>query len=209
MDEGLPTLTPDGYASMLVTSRTNIPPASSEAGFTLIEVLIASVLAVILFGAVLAALENSQRVQARDTEWALTLQEGRAGLARMAHEIRQTSKVEKAEASTIVFLATISGKAWQIKYECSVAQSGTTYDECVRFAAEEGKSLPSTGTPIVRDVANGNTVFSYSPSASPNVVTLKVEVPAKGTLQQAGSNGYSHNVVLEDAAFMRNLDLSG
>ncbi len=201
---------------MLVTYRTN--PlwtrlgAQSEAGFTLIEMLIASVLAVVLLGAVLAALENSQRVQARDTEWALTLQEGRAGLARMAREIRQASKVEKAEASTILFMAAVSGKTkpWQIKYECSVAQSGTTYDECVRFAAEEGTSLPTTGTPIVRDVTNGTAVFSYSPtSVSPNIVTLKVEVPAKGTLKQAGSSGYSHNVVLEDAAFMRNLDLTG
>ena len=173
------------------------------------EAIIASALAIILFGAVLAALENSQTVQARDTEWALTLQEGRAGLARMAQEIRQASKVEKAEAGTIVFLRSISGKSWQVKYECGVAQSGTTYDECVRFAAEEGASLPSVGTPIVRDVANGTTVFSYSPSASPNVVTLKVELPAKGTLHQAGGSAYGQNIVLEDAAFMRNLDLSG
>jgi prepilin-type N-terminal cleavage/methylation domain-containing protein len=197
--------------------RTNRPPATdcihpsaqSDAGFTLIEVLVASALSVILFGAVLAALENSQRLQARDTEWALTLQEGRAGLARMAREVRQASKVEKAEAGTILFLATINSKNWQIKYECGVAQSGTTYYECVRFAAEEGKSLPSKGTPIVRNVTNGTTVFSYSPSASPNVVTMKVELPAKGTLKQAGSSAYSHTVALENSAFMRNLDLSG
>jgi type II secretory pathway pseudopilin PulG len=183
--------------------------ARSEAGFTLIEALVASAVAVIIFAGVLAALENSQRVQARDTEWSLTLQEGRAGLTRMAHEIRQASKVEKTEAGTITFLATIGGKSWQIKYECGIAQSGTTYDECVRFAAEEGKSLPSTGVPVARNVINGTAVFSYSPSASPNVVTLKLEVPANGTLKQVGSSGYSHNVVLEDAAFMRNLDLSG
>jgi type II secretory pathway pseudopilin PulG len=197
---------------MLVTFCTNKirRRALSEDGFTLIEALVSSALAVILFGAVLTALENSQQVQARDTEWALTLQEGRSGLARMAQEIRQASKVEKAEASTILLLRTISGKSWQVKYECSVAQSGTIYDECVRFTAEVGKSLPSSGTPVVRDVANGTTVFSYSPSsASPNVVTLKVELPAKGTLKQAGSSGYGHSVVLEDAAFMRNLDPSG
>jgi type II secretory pathway component PulJ len=184
--------------------------ARSEAGFTLIEALVASALSVVLFGAVLAALENSQQVQARDTEWALTLQEGRSGLARMTQEIRQASKVERAEAGTILFLRAIGGTSWQVKYECGVAQSGTTYDECVRFTAEVGKSLPSSGTPVVRDVANGTAVFSYSPSsASPNVVTLKVELPAKGTLKQAGSSGNRHSVVLEDAAFMRNLDPSG
>lgn len=206
----MPTLSRDGYETMLVTYRTILNRARSETGFTLIEVLIASALAIVLLGGVLAALESSQRVQARDTEWALTLQEGRTGLARMAHEIRQASKVEKAETGTIFFLASVAGKNWQVKYECNVAQSGTTYHECVRFAAEEGKSLPATGTPTVRDVVNGTTVFSYSPtSASPTVVTLKVEIPAKGTLTLAGSGGYSHNVVLEDAAFMRNLDLTG
>lgn len=192
-----------------MTYRTRIARVRSEAGFTLIEVLVASALAIVLLGGVLAALESSQRVQARDTEWALTLQEGRAGLARMAHEIRQASKVEKAEASTLLFLAAVGGKKWQVKYECNVEQAGTSYRECVRLAAEEGKSLPASGTPIVRDVANGTTVFSYTPtSTSPTVVTLKVEIPAKGTLTLAGG-GYKHNVVLEDAAFMRNLDLSG
>jgi type II secretory pathway pseudopilin PulG len=199
---------------MFVTFRTKsrgspLPRVRSEVGTTLIELLVSTALAIILLGATLGALASSQRVETRDTEWAQTLQAGRAGVARMAHEIRQASKVEKAEAGTIDFLATISGKSWHIKYECGVTQSGTSYDECVRFAAEEPKSLPSVGAPVVRDVVNGTTVFSYSPSVSPNLVTLKVELPAKGTLRQAGSVGYSHNAVLENAAFMRNLDLSG
>jgi hypothetical protein len=37
------------------------------------------------------------------------------------------------------------------------------------------------------------------------VVTLKLELPAKGTLVQAGSSAYRQRVVLENAAFMRNL----
>lgn len=195
---------------MIDTFFSRLPRPASEGGFTLIELLVSTVLGLVVFGAILGTLETSQQVQARDTEWALTLQEGRAGLARMAREIRQASKVEKAEAGTIEFLATIAGSVWQVKYECSVAQSGTSYDECVRFAAEVGKSLPSSGTPITRDVINGTEVFAYSPSkASPTVVTLKIELPAKGTLKQAGSRGYSHNVVLENAAFMRNLELKG
>jgi Tfp pilus assembly protein PilW len=199
---------------MLVTFRT-IPSRGrprgirSEAGYTLIELLVASAAAITLLGATLSLLESSQQVQARDTEWALTLEEGRAGLARMTRDIRQASKVETQAAGAIDFFASVGGVSWQIKYECGVAQTGTKYDECVRFAAEGSKSLPSTGTPVIRDVVNGTTVFSYSPSSSPNVVTLKVELAAQGTLHQAGSSGYTHNTVLEDAAFMRNLDPSG
>src|SRR5882757_8759412 len=64
----------------------------SESGMTLIELLVATSIALVVFGAILGTLVTSQRVEARDTEWALTMQEGRAGLARMAREIRQASK---------------------------------------------------------------------------------------------------------------------
>jgi hypothetical protein len=159
-------------------------------------------------GATFALLESGQQVQARDSEWALALQEDRAGLAQMVRDLREATKVEAAEAKagSILFLATIGGKAWKIKYECGLAQSGTAYTQCERLAAEEGKSLPGTGPVLVRDLTNGSAVFTYSPSAAEaKLVTAKLELPAKGTLTQAGSIGYGHKVVLEDAAFMRNL----
>jgi type II secretory pathway component PulJ len=202
---------------------TNHPAVGSQDGFTLIELLISTLLSLVVFGGILAVLETSQSVQARDTEWALTLQEGRAGLARTAREIRQASKVERAEAGTIEFLATIGGKEWKIRYECGVIQSGTEYHECVRKAVEgKANPLPSTGAPVVRDVLNPTKVFCYSHGAaacteSPTateraettVATLRIELPAKGTLKQAGNGGYTHTVVLEDDAFMRNLALEG
>jgi type II secretory pathway pseudopilin PulG len=196
--------------------RSRLPQPSSEGGFTLIELLISTLLGLVVFGAILGTLESSLQVQARDTEWALTMQEGRAGLARIAREIRQASEVKTHEGGTIEFLATIGGKEWKIKYECGVEQPGTTYHECVRKAVEKSTgTLPSTGAPIVRDVFNPTEVFKYfkgaTSTATPtemNVVTLKVELPAKGTLKQAGSSGYSHNVVLENAAFIRNCNIN-
>jgi type II secretory pathway pseudopilin PulG len=180
----------------------------AEAGYTLVELLVACAAALVVFAATLTLLESSQRVQARDSEWALTLQEDRVGLARMVRDIRQATKVEEAKSGAIVFLATIGGKSWTIKYECGVGQPGTEYDECVRLAAEEGKALPAAGSAVASDVLNGSEVFAYSPSsAAPTIATVKIELPAEGTLKQAGS--YKHKVVLEDAAFMRNLDLQG
>jgi hypothetical protein len=199
---------------MIDTFFSRLPRPTSEGGFTLIELLVASALAIVVFGAVLAMLESSQQVQARDTEWALTMQEDRAGLARRGRDIRQATKVEEAKPGAIFFLATIGGKSWKIKYECNVSQSGTEYTQCIRLAAEEGKALPGTGPATVKDVVNGTAIFSYfkgteTNTAAPNVVTLKIELPAKGTLKQTGSSGYGHKVVLEDAAFMRNLELKG
>src|SRR5438105_5965204 len=142
---------------MFVTACTNTGRALlrrwlPEGGFTLLELLIASVAAVTVLSAVFALLESSQQVQARDSEWALVLQEDRAGLARIVREIRHATEVVEPSsggtaASYLVFKATIGGKKWKIKYECNSSQSGTSYTECVRFAAEgENPALPATGT---------------------------------------------------------------
>jgi prepilin-type N-terminal cleavage/methylation domain-containing protein len=194
-------------------ARTLRRRVADARGFTLVELLIGMVLAAMLFGAILTMLESSQNVEARDTEWALTLQEGRSGLSRMARDIRQASKVEKAEAGTIDFLATIGSTNYHVRYECGVVESGTKY-KCVRFSAKVGESLPASGTRIVGGVLNGTEVFNYFREGSanttePDYVTLKLEVPAAGTLKQAGTNLYRNRVVLTDAAYMRNLNLEG
>lgn len=171
--------------------------------------LVASAVAVAVFGATLALLESSTQLQSRDTEWALILQRDRVGLARMTQELRQASKVEEAKANAIVFMATIGGKSWKIKYECSVAESGSSYHECVRVAAEEGKALPTSGPATATAIVNGGEVFSYSPSSSaPTLVTVKLELPSQGTLRQS-EGAFKHTVVLENAAFIRNLNLAG
>jgi type II secretory pathway pseudopilin PulG len=213
---------------MLVTIRTIIRKgwpsrASAQDGYTLVELLVSSLMAVLLLGGILAAFQVSQEVEARDTTWALTLQEGRAGLARMAYELRDAKKVATSPsptASAITFFAPVGGKLWKIEYSCSVTQPGPTgYDQCTRYAVEdtteeEAKALPSTGAAIVRDVLNGTSVFSYTykkPSTKEEVIaaTMKVELSAKGTLKQPGSSAYSKPIVLENAAFMRTLDPAG
>src|SRR4029077_18060390 len=108
------------------------------------------------------------------------------------------------------FVATIGGKELEIKYECATAQSGTTYTECVRLAAESDKALPTSGPIVATDLVNGSAVFTYSPNAAaPRAAIVKLEVPAKGTLKRVASTVSTHKVVLEDAAFMRNIYLEG
>jgi prepilin-type N-terminal cleavage/methylation domain-containing protein len=196
---------------------SRLPKPRSDGGFTLIELLVSTLIGLVVFGAIVGTLGTSQRVEAREAEWALTVQEGRTGLARMAREIRQASEIKTYEAGTIEFLATIGTTEWKIRYECGVQQPGTTYSykQCVRKAVVGSSgTLPSTGVPIVRDVLNPTGVFKYfkgaTSTAAPtemNVVTLAVELPAKGTLKQAGGSGYTHNVVLENAAFIRNCNI--
>jgi hypothetical protein len=173
--------------------------------------LVGLVVAVTVFTAALVLLQSGQQVQARDAEWALTLQQDRAGVARMMRDIRQATEIIEpstgAASSYIVVWATIGGKKWKVKYDCGISQTGTVYYECMRLAAEEGSNLPSKGPRVVTDVTNGSTVFTYLPTTrtEARLVTAKVELPAKGTLKQAGSVSYGHKVQLEDAALLRNL----
>jgi hypothetical protein len=168
-----------------------------------------------VFTAALLLLQSGQRVQARDAEWALVLQQDREGVARMVRDIRQATEIVEpvtgAASSYIVFWATIGGKRWKVKYDCSVSQAGTGYTECLRLAAEEGSGLPSNGPHVATAITNASGAFSYSPASrtEAKLVTVKLELPSKGSLKQAGSSGYEgHKVVLEDAALVRNLCLS-
>jgi prepilin-type N-terminal cleavage/methylation domain-containing protein len=198
---------------MIVTFRTTLGRRlSSQAGFTLVELIIAAALSLVVFGGVLAALETSQRVQNRDTEWALNVQEGRTGLSRMLGEIRQAYSLKGTTANSIDFYATLHGEKKEVYYECDVAQTGTSFHECVRLAVEAGSSLPalSSGVPVVKNLLNPSSVFSYSDTSVPtasDVVTATVELPASGTLKLAGASVYSHHIVLKNDAYIRNLNL--
>jgi Tfp pilus assembly protein PilW len=186
---------------------------SAEAGFSMIELLIASVAAVTVLGATLGLMVSGLNVQTRDSEWALALQEDRTGLARMVRDLRQATSIEEANAGSILFLATIGGKNMKVKYDCGATQSGAAYSykQCVRLSAEAGQTLPASGPAVAKYLVNGSEVFTYSPSAgSATSVTVKLEMPAKGNLKQvSGSRGYLHKVVLQDSAYMRNRYLEG
>jgi prepilin-type N-terminal cleavage/methylation domain-containing protein len=247
----------DRYAPMLVTSATNpkrgrrpfgapvcrrwtagvksvrttaLGRLRAQHGFTLIEVLVAAALSLIVFAAVLSALEASQHAESRDQEWALVIQEGRSGLARMAREMRQAYSIRSDSHSAIDFYATIGGKSYEIRYDCAEKEAGTEYDSCVRKAAEfvSGKapsSLPAKGETVVRYVTNQASaceaelleatqkskecVFQeYTPNAiTPDLVTIKVRLPASGTLKLADALAYKHHIVLENGAYIRDMAL--
>jgi type II secretory pathway pseudopilin PulG len=186
----------------------DVSTLASEGGFTLVELLVALVAALVVFGATLTLLVPSQRVQARESEWALVLQQDRAGLAQMVYDIRQASELKETQASAVVFRATLGGKPWEVEYKCNVSQPKyPQFTQCERLAAEVPAALPSTGTVVTTYMRNGASVFSYSPAAKPTVATMKIELPSTGKLVQPGGEG--HKVVLEDAAFMRYQYLEG
>src|SRR4029077_20761402 len=81
--------------------------ATSEGGFTLVETMVACAAAIVVLGATVTLLNSGQRLQARDSEWALIMQKDRAGLSRIVRDIRQATKVKEANTGSIEFVATI------------------------------------------------------------------------------------------------------
>ena len=184
----------------------------SQAGYTLMEALIVSVLTLVVVSATLSLLESGQRIQARDSEYALAIQEGRTGMARMTHEIRQAYSILGTTPNSIHFNATIGGVDEQIEYNCNEPQTGTSYLECIRKQATVGQSLPSTGSPIIKNVLNGTSAekesifVEYSPNAiAPDLVTVRVVLPAAGTLTHG--EGLTHHIVLTTTAYIHDMNI--
>ncbi len=188
----------------------------SQAGFTLIELTVASALGLLVTGAAFSALETAQRTQLRDSEWALVVQEGRTGVARMVSEMRDAYSIRNDSSFAIDFYAAIGGKDYEINYNCEEKQSGTEFKECLRKSAEVGTSLPAKGQPIVKYVLNGTSadrpngqedpVFvEYTPSSvAPDLITVKLVLPSAGTLKLATAKAHEHQIVLENGAYIRN-----
>jgi prepilin-type N-terminal cleavage/methylation domain-containing protein len=188
----------------------------SQSGFTLVEMIVAAALGLIVTSATFSALEVAQSTQSRDAEWALVLQEGRTGLARMVSELRQAYSIRSDSLFGIDFYAAIGGKDYEINYNCEEKQSGTEFKQCVRKSAEVGSALPAKGTPIIKYVLNGTSadrpggqedpVFvEYTPSSvAPDLITVKAVLPSSGTLKLAGAKAHEHQIVLENGAYIRN-----
>lgn len=213
---------------MLATRTRHRPSllrrAGGDAGFTLIEVLVASALSVVVFGSILSVLVTSQTTQARDQEWALVLEEARSTLSQMVTELRQTYEITSDSSNAIEFYATIGEKHYRILYNCAEKEASSEYNMCVRKAIQftkEGATLtPPTSAemaaakaePVIHEVLNGTSADSsdsvfvkYSPTGiAPDLITIKVEVPASGTLKLADAGAYKQHIVLENAAYLRN-----
>jgi type II secretory pathway pseudopilin PulG len=183
------------------------PAVAADAGFSLIEMLIVLSGLVVVISALVIPLEVSQRVQVRDTEYAFSQQNGRTGLDSMVRQIRQSYAVLSTAPNAIEINVDLSGVDEHVLYECDVAQTGTSYRECVRLQAAAGSALPalSAGTVVIQNLLNGtlaDPVFTYSPNdIYPTYVTATAKVPASG-----GTNSsYAHSIVLSDGVLLRGL----
>ena len=184
--------------------------AREEQGFTLIELLIVISLLAVVLGALLTPLISAQNTLNASTNYAYAQQEARTGLDAMVSQIRQATQINSDGPNFIDMNVTLQGTQYRVYYECDIAQSGTSYNECVRLQVTQGSSLPaiSTGPVVIRNLTNGtssNPVFTWGtdPNA-PDYMTATISVSASNG---ATNSRFNHTITFSDGALMRNLNV--
>lgn len=182
----------------------------SEAGFTLVELLVASLMGVIVCGAVGSLVISAMRTQPKISERAQSITTARWALERLTREIRNGIAVApgKATASEVSFRAyvrrTVCGGSIPASNiparECQVTYRCTT-TKCSRIEAAPGVYTGSER--MIFEGIDSSNVFSYVPNATEATFI-------KATLRMPNPNDPSGPpaVTVSDGASMRNAVLT-
>jgi prepilin-type N-terminal cleavage/methylation domain-containing protein len=174
-----------------------------EHGFTLVEMLVASALSIVVFGASLSFVNASRSASDKNSNRSDSVLQSRDGLERLVREARTALPVGGATpspavtASSLVFQRVAPGAssdvvlASQTKEWVRWACSGTT---CNRTSSASYPPPSSGGPTLVTALADTN-VFTL---AGTNVLNVVMNI-------SVGGSGTPDNVTLKDGVFMRNV----
>ena len=218
-----------------------------QAGVTLVELLVVTSMMVLVVWAAMTLLITSSRDQSRDQAYAQEISSTTSAMARLAHDLRQATKVVSASPNSIEFLMPVSGSTavYDIKYSCTATDTrGAGYTRCARVQSTYPAPLPQVGSTAgsadIVHVSNGaistyctangsapsGSVFFFQNAVTPDTtpgaaacdesyvarialnptyVGLRVVVPAAGDVVRLAA--LTHSTVLQDGAYMRNLDV--
>jgi type II secretory pathway pseudopilin PulG len=145
----------------------------SEAGMTLIELLVAMVMGIIVVGGATAMLISAVRAEPKQQQQAESISTARYELERMTREIRNGVSLTTASANNVSFVArvrrtscggTVLPSATTPAIQCQIVYSCTN-SACTRTEREVGKTSGGTPTTIVTGIDSAE-VFCFVPSAN-------------------------------------------
>jgi prepilin-type N-terminal cleavage/methylation domain-containing protein len=180
--------------------------ARGEAGFTLIEMLVAMTMGVVVMGGVVILLIGALRAQPQLDQKSADIQTARWVLERMTREIRNGIVVDKATPSSVSFqtyvrnttcggtttsASTAAPTPCEVTYTCSA-------EACSRLETAPGV-YTGTAKTIFTGLGNGSSVFTYSPATKVTYIGVTLEIPGP-----SGSGG----ITVSDGASLRNATLT-
>jgi hypothetical protein len=168
--------------------RRRLRVGSSEAGLTLVELLVASSMSVLIVGAAGSMLISAVRSQPQVSEKAQSVSTARYLLERMTREIRNGVRVDEASGARVSFVSKVrrtscggSGtlEGTQPAIECQVTYDCSSGTACTRTEAAKGDLVGGTARPLTANLdLAGSEVFNYSPSAEePTYIGVTLRVP--------------------------------
>lgn len=154
-----------------------------DAGFTLVELLVAMTMGVVVLGAVGSLVVSAMKNQPRISERAQDITTARWVLERLTREIRNGIRVDKATASSVSFetyvrhttcggTTALSAKTASIK--CEVTYTCTT-TKCSRIEAAPGV-YTGTATQIFEGI-DSSSVFGWTPEEDPTFIEVTLHMP--------------------------------
>jgi type II secretory pathway pseudopilin PulG len=169
-----------------------------EAGMTLVEVLVATMMGVIVVGGATAMLISAVRDQPKQQKQAENIDTARFELERMTREIRNGVSVTASASNSVSFVTqlrrtscggSVATSASAPAIKCQVVYSCTT-TSCTRAEREVGATSGGVTTTIVTGIDSAE-VFCFVPSAnadptecgpaqtgkSPTFVGITLQVP--------------------------------
>ena len=172
-----------------------------EGGFTLVELLVAMMIALVVLGAAVAVFTAGLHSQERITSQSSAIQGARTTMERLVRELRQGQGIvpgttpTASQLSLVTYVnSTCAGVSSATATLCSVTYT-CTGGTCTRRVGQPDGSSPGAAVRVVTGLSSAN-VFSYSPSATaPTYVAARLDLPSG-----AGDNA----IVLTDGAALRN-----
>jgi type II secretory pathway pseudopilin PulG len=150
---------------------------SGELGMTLVELLVASMMSIVLIGAIGSMVVSAMKTQPKISKSAQNISSARYVLERMTRELRNGIRVDQATASKISFLTYVrhtscGGTALPISTTASIKcevtyQCSTT--ACTRTEAADGVYAGTARTFFTG--INSSSVFCFVPSAEADPLT--------------------------------------
>lgn len=196
-----------------------MPARGGEAGFTLVELLVASMMGVILLGVAGSLVVSAMKDQPRLSKRANNISTARWVMERLTREIRNGVAVDKATASSVSFRTyvrrtscggsgTPASGSPSIKCEVTYTCSTTS---CSRIEAKEGVYTGTT-TKVFSGIDSSN-VFCYVPSTNTDPLTCGPAPAAPSSVTYVGvtlhiPNSSGSGLTASDGASLRNAVLA-
>lgn len=185
---------------MLGMRRRTRDLARDDRGFTLPELLMATVLSLVVIGGAVMAFTSSMNNQPRLQSEAVGIQQARTTMERITRELRQGSTVPSATASQLSIVTYVNSTTCGGAHASSSIQCRVTYacssGVCTRTEAKPDGTSPGAALKVVSGLSSNN-VFTYTAptSTAPAYVSVNLAFPPQGAHQ---------GITLSDGAALRN-----